>query len=117
MPQQKHVDVVVVVAVTVLVPSTIPTMDEDTIPDHINPQYTSVSLSVLQMCQELGEILMIDAFGKRLLSWQKAVITHLNLMTCPTSCIPPPPAFLCAPTGRGKLISCDYVAADIVEQV
>jgi hypothetical protein len=45
--------------------STIPTMDEDTIPDHINPLYTSVPLSVLQMCQELSKISMIDAFGKR----------------------------------------------------
>jgi hypothetical protein len=40
-------------------------MDEDTITDHLNPLYTYVPLSVLQMCQELSEISMIDAFGKR----------------------------------------------------
>jgi hypothetical protein len=53
-----------VVAVVVM-PSIIPTMDENTTPNHINPQYTHAALSVLQMCQELSEILMIDAFGKR----------------------------------------------------
>jgi hypothetical protein len=64
------------------------------------------------MCQELSEILMIDAFGKRSLPWQKAVITHLNSMTCPSSGIPPPlPTFLCAPTGGGKLIAHDSFAA------
>jgi hypothetical protein len=88
-----------------LVPSTVPTMDEDTIPDHISPQYTSVPLPVLQMCQELSEILMVDAFGKKPFPWQKAIITHLNLMTCPTSGIPPSPTFLCAPTGN----SCTFL--------
>ena len=37
-------------------------MDEDTIPDHVNPQHTDVPLPVLQMCQELSEISMFDAF-------------------------------------------------------
>jgi hypothetical protein len=86
-------------------------MDEDTIPHHISPQYTSVPLPVLQMCQELSEILMIDAFGKKPFPWQKAIITHLNLMTCPASCIPPSPTFLCAPTSGGKLIAHDSFAA------
>jgi hypothetical protein len=86
-------------------------MDEDTIPDHITPQYTSVPLPVLQMCQELSEISMIDAFGKRPFPWQKAIITHLNLMTCPTSGIPPSPTFLCAPTGGGKSIARDSFSA------
>jgi hypothetical protein len=63
------------------------------------------------MCQEPIEILMIDAFGKRPFPWQKAIITHLNLMNWPTSDIPPSPTFLCAPTGGGKSIACDYFAA------
>jgi superfamily II DNA helicase RecQ len=86
-------------------------MDEDTIPDHINPLYTSVPLPVLQMCQELSEISMIDAFGKRPFPWQKAIITHLNLMTCPASGLPSSPTFLCAPTGGGKSIARDSFAA------
>jgi superfamily II DNA helicase RecQ len=86
-------------------------MDEDTIPDHISPHYTSVPLHVLRMCQELSEISMIDAFGKKPFPWQKAIITHLNLMTCPTSGIPPSPTFLCAPTGGGKSIARDSFAA------
>jgi hypothetical protein len=63
------------------------------------------------MCQELSEILMIDAFGKRPFPWQKAIITHLNLMTFPTFGIPPLPGttFLCAP--RGKSIAHNYFAA------
>jgi hypothetical protein len=63
------------------------------------------------MCQELSEISMVDAFGKKPFPWQKAIITHLNLMTCPTSGIPPSPTFLCAPTGGGKLIARDSFAA------
>jgi hypothetical protein len=55
------------------------------------------------MCQELSEILMIDAFGKKPFPWQKAIITHLNLMTWQSSGIPPSSTFLCAPTGGGKL--------------
>jgi superfamily II DNA helicase RecQ len=86
-------------------------MDQDTIPDHINPQYTHVPLPVLKMCQELSEISMVDAFGKRPFPWQKAIITHLNLMTCPTSGIPASPTFLCAPTGGGKSIARDSFAA------
>jgi hypothetical protein len=98
--------VVVVFIVVIVVPSVIPNMDKDTIPDHINPQYTHVPLPVLQMCQELSKILMIDAFGKRLFSWQKVIIAHRNLMTCPASGIPPWPTFLCAPpTGGGKSIA------------
>jgi hypothetical protein len=103
--------VVVVVIAIVVVTSTIPIMDKVTIPNHINPQYTSVPLSVLQMCQELSEIPMIDAFGKRSFPWQKVIITHLNLMTCPTTGIPLLPTFLCAPTGRGKLIAHDSFSA------
>jgi hypothetical protein len=86
-------------------------MDEDTIPDHVNPQYTDVPLQVLQMCQELSEISMFDAFGKRPFPWQRAIITHLNLMTCPASGIPPSPTFLCAPTGGGKSIARDSFSA------
>jgi hypothetical protein len=104
--------VVVVVFVFVRVPSTIPTMDKNTILDHLNPQYNHIPLPVLQMCQELNEILMIDVFGKSHFPWQKAIITHLNLMTCPTSGIPPSPTFLCAPTGGGKLIARDYFVAE-----
>jgi superfamily II DNA helicase RecQ len=63
------------------------------------------------MCQELNEILMIDAFGKKPFPWQKAIITHLNLMTCPASGIPPSPIFLCAPTGGGKSITRDLFTA------
>jgi hypothetical protein len=62
-------------------------MDEDTIPDHVDPQqHTHVPLQVLQMCQELSKMSMFDAFGKRPFPWQKAIITHLNLMTC-LSCL------------------------------
>jgi hypothetical protein len=43
--------------------------------------------------------------------WQKAIITHLNLMTCQASGIPPLPTFLCAPTGGSKSIACDSFAA------
>jgi hypothetical protein len=50
-------------------------MDEDTIPDHIDPQHTHVPRQVLQMCQELSDVSMFDAFGKR-----KA--TMLSLRTC-----------------------------------
>ena len=53
------------------------------------------------MCQELSEISMFDAFGKRPFPWQRTIITHLNLMTCPTSGIPPSPTFLCTPAGGG----------------
>jgi hypothetical protein len=78
-------------------------MDEDTIPDHIDPQHTHAPRQVLQMCQELSDMSMFDAFGKRPFPWQRAIITHLNLMTCPASGISPSPTFLCAPTGGGKL--------------
>ena len=40
-----------------------------------------------------------------------AIVTHLNLMTCPTSGIPPSPIVLCAPTGGGKSIARDSFAA------
>jgi hypothetical protein len=86
-------------------------MDEDTIPDHVDPQGTHVPLQVLQMCQELSETLMFDAFGKRPFPWQKAIITHLNLMTCPASGIPPSPTFLCAPTGGRKSTARDSFSA------
>jgi superfamily II DNA helicase RecQ len=101
----------VVVVVVVQLSSHLPTMDKNTIPDHLNPQYTHVPPPVLQMCQELSEILMINAFVKRPFPWQKAIITHLNLMACPSSGIPPSPTFLCAPTGGGKLIARDSFAA------
>jgi hypothetical protein len=94
-----------------VVPSTISTMDKDTIPDHISPLYTSVPLPVLEMCQELSEISMIDAFGKKPFPWQKAIITYLKLMTCPTSGIPPSPTFLCAPTDGDKSIARGSFAA------
>jgi hypothetical protein len=55
----------VAVAAAVPVPSHLPTM-ENTIPDHVNPQYTQVPPPVLQMSQELSEISMIDAFGRGL---------------------------------------------------
>jgi hypothetical protein len=86
-------------------------MDEDTIPDHVDPQCTHVPLQVLKMCQELSEMSMFDAFGKRPFPWQKAIITHLNLMTCPASGIPPSPTFLCAPTGGGKSTARDSFSA------
>jgi hypothetical protein len=54
---------------------------------------------------------MIDAFGKSHFLWQKAIVTHLNLMTCPTSGIPPLATFVCAPMGRGKLIAHVFFAA------
>jgi hypothetical protein len=54
---------------------------------------------------------MFDAFGKSPFPWQRAIITHLNLMTCPSSGIPPLPTFLCAPTGGGKSMARDYFAA------
>jgi hypothetical protein len=57
---------------------------------------------MLQMSQELSDVSMFDAFGKRPFPWQRAIITHLNLMTCPASGIPPSPAFSCAPAGGGK---------------
>ena len=92
-------------------PHTKPTMDEDTIPDHIDPQHTHAPRQLLQMCQELSDISMFDAFGKRPFPWQRAIITHLNLMTCPASGIPPSPAFLCAPTGGGKSMARDSFSA------
>jgi hypothetical protein len=54
---------------------------------------------------------MIDAFGKNPFPWQKAIITHLNLMTCPASGIPPSPIFWCTPTDGGKLIARSFLAA------
>jgi hypothetical protein len=96
--QQECVISTTFVVVVVVVPSTIPNIDKNTIPDHLNPQYTHAPLPVLlQMCQELSEILMIDAFGKSPFPWQKT-FTHLNFTACPTSGIPPLPTFLCAPT-------------------
>jgi hypothetical protein len=103
-PVQEHI-LVVAVVIAIMGSSTIPTMDKDTIPTISTlSTYTSVPLSVLQMCQELTEISMIDAFGKRPFPWQKAIIAHLNLMTCPASGIPLLPTFLCAPTGGLKLM-------------
>ena len=86
-------------------------MDEDTTPNHVNPQRADAPLQVLQMRQELSEMSMFDAFGKRPFPWQRAITTHLNLMTCPASGIPPSPAFLCAPAGGGKSIARDSFSA------
>jgi hypothetical protein len=36
-------------------------MDEDTIPDHVDPQHTHVPRQLLQMCQELSDASMFDA--------------------------------------------------------
>jgi hypothetical protein len=76
--------------------------------DHINLVYPRTTASA-KMCQNWQN--MVDAFGKRPFPWQKAIITHLNLMTCPTSGIPASPTFLCAPTGGGKSIARDSFAA------
>ena len=70
-----------------------------------------IPFAVLQMCQELSEMSMFGAFGKRPFPWQRAIITHLNLMTCPTSGIAPLCTFLCAPTVEGKSIARDSFAA------
>jgi hypothetical protein len=47
------------------------------------------------MCQELSEISMIDAFGKRPFPCQKAIITHLNLIRLLT---PPLASHHCLPS-------------------
>jgi hypothetical protein len=67
MPQQQQCIVysmTLIVVVVVVVPRNVPNMDKNTIPDHINPLYTHMSLPVLQIWQELSEISMIDAYGK-----------------------------------------------------
>jgi hypothetical protein len=86
-------------------------MDEDTIPDHVDPQRAHVPPQALQTRQELSNALTFDPFGKRPFPWQRAIIAHLNLMTCPASGVPPWPTFFCAPAGGGKSMVRDSFSA------
>jgi hypothetical protein len=44
-------------------------MDEGTIPDHVDPQRAHVPIPASQLCQELSEMSVIAAFGKRPFPW------------------------------------------------
>ena len=76
-----------------------------------NDRYSHIDPSILAACAKLASITMKGAFGRDSYSWQRRIVTHLNLMQTHSRCVIPSTTLLCAPTGGGKPLARDTFAA------
>ena len=74
-------------------------------------RYSHIDPYILAACTKLANIAMKESFGRDSYSWQRRIVTHLNLMTTRSRCVIPSTTLLCAPTGGGKSLARDTFAA------